>query len=64
MSLKTKTSGNLALVGFDDIFKSSVTDVNEKSVVDLPLSELNPPEFHPFHVLDDDSISRKSNNRQ
>ena len=56
------TTGNLALTSFDDIFKSTVTPKNGESVIELPLSELRPPEFHPFLVNDDDSMKRLSEN--
>ena len=59
---RNKTIGNLALADYNDIFKSSVTAVNNISIVDIPLSELNPPEFHPFQVLDDANMTRLSEN--
>ena len=55
---RNKTTGNLALAGFDDIFKSGVTNMNGESIVELPLEELHPPEFHPFQVNDDESMNR------
>jgi len=58
MSHKQKTNGNLALVGFDDIFKSSVTLLKGETIVDMPIAQLHPPEFHPFHVFDDPSMTR------
>jgi len=58
MPRKPQTSGNLALAGFDDIFRSSITPINGESIVDLPIIELHPPEFHPFHVFDDPSMFR------
>jgi len=58
MPRKPQTSGNLALAGFDDIFKSSITPINGETIVDMPIIELHPPEFHPFHVFDDPSMFR------
>ena len=60
--LRNKTVGNLALVGYDDIFKSSTTPISGERIVEILLSELHPPEFHPFHVLDDASMTRLSLN--
>ena len=60
--LRNKTVGNLALVGYDDIFKSSTTPISGESIVEILLSELHPPEFHPFHVHDDASMTRLSLN--
>jgi ParB family chromosome partitioning protein len=56
--LRNKTSGNLALSGFDDIFKSSITPISGESITEIPLTELHSPEFHPFLVLDDQSMTR------
>jgi len=58
MPRKLQTSGNLALAGFDDIFKSSFTPLKGESIVDLPIAQLHPPEFHPFNVFDDPSMTR------
>ena len=58
----TLTSGNLALAGFDDIFKSSTLPISGEKVVEIAISELYPPDFHPFHVLDDFSMTRLSEN--
>ena len=62
MPRKLQTSGNLALVGYEDIFKSNVTPINGETVIEIPLTELHPPEFHPFHVIDDQSMTRLSEN--
>jgi len=59
---RNKTYGNLALVGYDDIFRSSSTPISGESIVEVPLTELHPPEFHPFHVLDDANMTRLSLN--
>ena len=58
---KPKTSGNLALAGFDDIFAPTIdsyAQVEGESVVEIPIAELHPPEFHPFQVNDDTSMTR------
>jgi ParB family chromosome partitioning protein len=55
---KGQTDGNLALVGFNDIFKSTVTTMSGESITELPLTDLHPPEFHPFQVNDDENMSR------
>ena len=62
---KNITDGNLALTGFSDIFKSTAKSfavADGESVVEIPLDELYPPEYHPFLVLDDDSMTRLSEN--
>ena len=58
---KPKTSGNLALTGFDDIFApttASYVRADGESIVEIPIAELHPPEFHPFQVNDDASMTR------
>ena len=59
---RNQTKGNLALAGYDDIFKSSVIPLAGESIVEIPLVELHPPEFHPFQVNDDLSMKRLSEN--
>jgi len=63
---KTKQIGNLALTGYSDIFSSTVdTAVNDnhgERVVEIPLTELHPPEFHPFNVNDDEAMDRLTEN--
>jgi len=55
---RSKTNGNLALAGFDEIFNSSATPMNCESVVEIAIAELHPPEFHPFLVNDDQGMMR------
>ena len=59
---KTAVSGNLALVNYDDIFNSKAIPINGERVDEIPLEELHPPEFHPFQVNDDQSMTRLSKN--
>ena len=62
---KNLTDGNLALTGYSDIFKptSNLYSITSgESIVEIPLEELHPPEFHPFNVLDDESMIRLSEN--
>jgi ParB family chromosome partitioning protein len=59
---KSDITGNLALAKASDIFKSTVRAVNGESIVEIPLTELYPPEMHPFMVLDDESMTRLSEN--
>ena len=59
MPRKTMTAGNLALVGYEDIFNISTGDLPDgERVVQIPLADLYPPEFHPFHVNDDAAMFR------
>jgi ParB family chromosome partitioning protein len=55
-----KTSGNLALTGFEDIFNVDTTvtpaGTGGERIKEIPLSELFPPEFHPFQVNDDEAM--------
>ena len=53
------------LSGYKDIFKSTVErtdfkkdDVNGETIVEIPLAELHPPEFHPFQVNHDSAMDR------
>ncbi|MDL2287927.1 ParB/RepB/Spo0J family partition protein [Oscillospiraceae bacterium OttesenSCG-928-F05] len=57
-----RTTGNLALAGFDDIFRASKAEANGEQVIFIPLSELHPPEFHPFQVNDDLAMTRLTKN--
>jgi ParB family chromosome partitioning protein len=50
-----QTNGNLALTGFNDIFNAGISG---EQVVAIALEDLHPPEFHPFQVNDDDSMTR------
>ena len=52
------TINNLALARYDDIFKSGISPISCEYIVELPLAELHPPEFHPFHVFDDAKMTR------
>ena len=62
MPRKHQTISSLALDGYSDIFKSSTAPQSDESIVEIPLTELHPPEFHPFHVNDDASMTRLSDN--
>ena len=54
---RSQTSGNLALAGYDDIFSAGKIGDGER-VADIQLAELQPPEFHPFQVCDDEAMQR------
>jgi hypothetical protein len=47
---------NNALSGFNDIFKNTTTNINGDCVLEIPLTDLYPPEFHPFQVNDDEAM--------
>ena len=55
---KAQVTGNLALVGYDDIFKNNVPPADGERIIEIPLSELYPPDFHPYQVNDDDAMLR------
>ena len=75
---KKNQIGNLALAGYNDLFSSTVSnltadntpsatadnshDPNGEQIVQLPLEELHPPEFHPFQVNDDEEMDRLAEN--
>ena len=58
MSRKPATKGNLALAGYEDIFNLSVGNLDGERIVQLPLTDLFPPEIHPFQVNDDSNMER------
>ena len=59
---KSILSGNSALVGFDALFTPTVKPPasDGESIVEITLEELYPPEFHPFHVKDDEAMEELS----
>jgi ParB family chromosome partitioning protein len=57
MPRNPKTIGNLALSNYEDIFGVAVITDGERVSL-IPLSELHPPEFHPFQVNDDAAMYR------
>ncbi|MCL2499803.1 MAG: ParB/RepB/Spo0J family partition protein [Defluviitaleaceae bacterium] len=60
--------GNLALTGYDALFTSTVetpvipAETNGERIIEIALTELHPPEFHPFHVTDDEAMERLAGN--
>ena len=58
---KNQTVGNLALKNYDDIFGNDPVQVNGECIVEMPLTDLYPPEFHPFNVFDDEAMTRLAN---
>ena len=48
-----KTTGNLALAGYGDIFN---VGADGEVIREISLAELSPPEFHPFQVNDDEAM--------
>lgn len=55
---RNKTINSLALTRYDDIFSTGRIDNDGERIMEIPLVELFPPEIHPFHVLDDEAMSR------
>ena len=55
---KKNITGNLALSGYDSIFQSTIVTPDSEAIVHLPLAELHPPDFTPFHVFDDAAMIR------
>jgi ParB family chromosome partitioning protein len=50
-----KTVGNITLASFDDLFNVGAPDGAER-VIEIALTELHAPEFHPFNVMNDDAM--------
>ena len=55
-----KKSVNISLKGYDDIFSTEQSRVEEQQerVQEIPLSELHPFEGHPFRVVDDEEMMK------
>ena len=53
MPHKPSIVGNLALAGYEDIFCLGTGKVDGERIVQIPLTDLHPPEMHPFSVIDD-----------
>jgi ParB family chromosome partitioning protein len=47
--------GNIALTGFEDLFNVGVQDGAER-ITEIALTEIFPPDFHPFNVVNDDAM--------
>ena len=54
MPRKTQTNGNLALASFGEIFNVNTVQADGERVIEMPLTDLYPPEFHPFQVNDNE----------
>ena len=60
---KPKPKAEIVLTGYDAIFQSTTgkADVNcntGERIAEVPLTELHPPDFHPFQVNHDDAMER------
>ena len=55
---RNQTVGNLALANFEDIFNVGAENANGEVIALMPLTDLYPPEFHPFQINDDDAMYR------
>jgi ParB family chromosome partitioning protein len=53
MPRKTQTAGSLALASFENIFNTSAVPTGDEQITEIPLTELHPPENHPFQVNND-----------
>ena len=60
--MRNQTIGNLALTGYGDIFNINAEKTYSEYVELIQLTDLHPPEFHPFLVNDDDAMTRLSEN--
>jgi len=52
---------NLALAEYGDIFQATTANLDSDTIVYVPLTELHPPDFNPFHVFDDEAMTRLVN---
>ena len=59
---KKSLTENLALTKASDIFKSTTARMDGENIVEIPLAELYPPEFHPFQVNHDKAMNRLAEN--
>ena len=59
---KPNVTGNLALTKASDIFKSTTKKQDGECIVEIPIVDLFAPEFHPFQVNDDESMTRLAEN--
>ena len=59
---KPNITGNLALTKASDIFKSTTKKMDGECIVEIPFSELYPPEYHPFQVNNDEAMTRLAEN--
>jgi ParB family chromosome partitioning protein len=59
---KPTFTGNAILSNFNDIFANTASIVPNDVIVEIPIAELYPPEFHPFHVIDDEAMIRLAEN--
>jgi ParB family chromosome partitioning protein len=50
-----KPIGSIALTGFEDLFNVGVQDGAER-ITEIALTELFPPDFHPFNVTNDEAM--------
>ena len=55
---RNQTFGNLALSSFDDIFNVGVNNSDGERITFIALTDLFPPEFHPFNIVNDDAMAR------
>jgi len=58
MPRKPTVIGSSALASYGDIFNLERSNNDGECVVEIPLVELFPPEFHPFQVNDDEAMTR------
>ena len=68
--LKSKVISNLSLTGYYELFASTENSAPAEAaanhnngchgerIIEIPLAELHPPEFHPFNVNDDGAMDR------
>ncbi len=55
---KKQVAGTSALKDNGDTFRSSVSSVDGERILHIPLSDLYPPDYHPFQVNDDLAMTR------
>jgi ParB family chromosome partitioning protein len=58
--VKNSSIKNISLTSYDDIFQTEKehNDTQGEIIIEIPLAELYPPEYHPFQVNDDESMQR------
>ena len=56
--VRNQTAGDLSLANYDDIFGGNTAQPDGECIVEIPLTDLYPPDFHPFNVTDDEAMNR------
>jgi ParB family chromosome partitioning protein len=59
---KSNPLENITLKGANSIFKSTVKKMDGECISEVALADLYPPEYHPFQVNNDETMTRLAEN--